>query len=109
MPADYVILESTRIQRGEYEEEIKSYEYKNFIGRAGRLGVSMSKKGCSYLLATDRRGIGRLLETIRYCWKYGNQFSIFTFRYSETGPFMLNSFVGKKENLFLSMMQQHFE
>lgn len=96
MPADYVILESTRIQRGEYEEEIKSYEYKNFIGRAGRLGVSMSKKGCSYLLATDRRGMADYWK--RYVTAGNMEINSAFSRLDilKQAPFMLNSFVGKK-------------
>lgn len=96
MPADFVILESTRIQRGEHEEEIKSYEYKNFIGRAGRLGMSMSRKGCSYLLATDRRGMADYWKRYVTAGNVEINSAFSRLEILKQAPFMLNSFVGKK-------------
>ena len=87
-----------RYKSGNYGNE--SYAvgeaYLNAIGRAGRLGVSMSKKGCSYLLATDRRGMADYWK--RYVTAGNMEINSAFSRLDilKQAPFMLNSFVGKK-------------
>ncbi len=52
MPADIVILAGIASPRTNHlKAEMNSHEYKNYIGRAGRLGKSSDTKGRSYLLA----------------------------------------------------------
>ena len=52
MPADIVILAGITLPRANhFKAEMRSHEYKNYVGRAGRLGKSSEKKGRSYLLA----------------------------------------------------------
>lgn len=53
MPVDVMILYDTKVPRGkENREELTSQEYKNFVGRAGRLGLS-NEVGQSYVLALN--------------------------------------------------------
>ena len=52
MPADVVILAGITLPRlNRSRNEMRSYEYKNYVGRAGRLGNSADPIGRSYLLA----------------------------------------------------------
>lgn len=52
MPADVVILAGITLPRmNRNKNEMRSYEYKNYVGRAGRLGNSADPAGRSYLLA----------------------------------------------------------
>lgn len=55
MPADVVILAGVNLPRGGNRKNImNSSEYKNCIGRAGRLGIEASECGESYLIATSK-------------------------------------------------------
>lgn len=55
MPADVVILVGVSLPHGKNKKnEMHSHEYKNYVGRAGRLGKSAAEKGKSYLLASSR-------------------------------------------------------
>lgn len=52
MPTDVVILAGITLPRmNRNKNEMRSYEYKNYVGRAGRLGNSTDPVGRSYLLA----------------------------------------------------------
>lgn len=52
MPADIVIMVGITLPRmNRNKNEMRSYEYKNYVGRAGRLGNSIDLAGRSYLLA----------------------------------------------------------
>lgn len=53
MPVDVMILYDSRVPRGsENPERLTSQEYKNFVGRAGRLGLS-NYVGQSYIISLD--------------------------------------------------------
>lgn len=55
MPADVVILAGVKLPRSHsFKNEMRSHEYKNYVGRAGRLGESSATKGKSYLLASSK-------------------------------------------------------
>ncbi len=49
LPADVMILYDNKVRREDGDVDIGTQEYKNYIGRAGRLGIT-DKKGESYLL-----------------------------------------------------------
>lgn len=52
MPADVVIMAGITLPRmNRNKNEMRSYEYKNYVGRAGRLGNGANPVGESYLLA----------------------------------------------------------
>lgn len=54
MPADVVILAGIKLPRGNsLTNEMRSHEYKNYIGRGGRLGIG-AETGKSYLLAPSQ-------------------------------------------------------
>lgn len=55
MPADVVILVGTRLPKsGDKKANMSSSEYKNYIGRAGRLGLRTADCGESYLIVTSQ-------------------------------------------------------
>ena len=58
MPVDVMILYDNEIPRtkGSKQEKqpLSSQEYKNFVGRAGRLGQGKTKGGQSFIFATDK-------------------------------------------------------
>lgn len=55
MPVDVMILFDTKVHRGNggEAEELNSQEYKNFVGRAGRLGQT-NRIGVSYIFASTK-------------------------------------------------------
>lgn len=62
LPADVMILFDDEVIRSSGENDTESkllnpQEYKNYIGRAGRLGIS-NRNGESYFLVMDKRQIG---------------------------------------------------
>lgn len=57
MPTDVMILYDYNVYRGdEIPVKMTYQEYKNAIGRAGRLGISKDNKGISYLLVGKEQG-----------------------------------------------------
>ncbi len=55
MPADVVILAGTRLPKaGDKKAYMSSSEYKNYIGRAGRLGLRSADCGESYLIVSSK-------------------------------------------------------
>ncbi len=57
MPTDIMILYDYNVFRGDANPiKMKYQEYKNAIGRAGRLGLSKDNKGISYLLVGKEQG-----------------------------------------------------
>lgn len=67
MPVDVMILYDTKVPRGkEIPEELTSQEYKNFAGRAGRLGQS-NCVGQSYILALDESEAGIFWDSYVNC------------------------------------------
>ncbi|MDE7218329.1 MAG: DEAD/DEAH box helicase [Oscillospiraceae bacterium] len=62
MPTDIMVLYDKTVYRGDHtEHELLPQEYKNFIGRAGRLGFDKAY-GQSYLLVSPKE--------ISNCWHY---------------------------------------
>lgn len=55
MPVDVMILYDAQVRRPEGYEPLTSQEYKNFVGRAGRLGQKNLGFGESYIFADDER------------------------------------------------------
>lgn len=53
MPVDVMILFDHEIRRTDRTQDLTSQEYKNFVGRAGRLGQKNMDGGESYIFATD--------------------------------------------------------
>lgn len=67
MPVDVMILYDWRVPRGkEFLEDLTSQEYKNFVGRAGRLGQS-NCVGQSYILALDESQAGFFWDSYVNC------------------------------------------
>lgn len=65
MPFDAIIMMDSKVPRGEGESvRLTKQEYRNFIGRAGRLGQS-NRKGISYMLAEER-------NDLQYFWNSYN-------------------------------------
>lgn len=57
MPFDAMIMLNNEVPRGVGPKQPLTYqEYRNFIGRAGRLGQS-NKKGLTYLLVADKKAL----------------------------------------------------
>lgn len=55
MPADVVILAGIKLPRStSVTNEMRSHEYKNYIGRGGRLGKGSAQSGKSFLLAPSK-------------------------------------------------------
>lgn len=55
MPADVVILAGIKLPRSNsVTNEMRSHEYKNYIGRGGRLGTGSAQSGKSFLLAPSK-------------------------------------------------------
>ena len=55
MPADVVILVGIKLPRSNsVTNEMRSHEYKNYIGRGGRLGAGSAKIGKSFLLSPSK-------------------------------------------------------
>ncbi len=61
MPVDVMILYDHEIRRTESSERLTSQEYKNFVGRAGRLGQENMRGGRSFIFAAD-------MDERRYFW-----------------------------------------
>ena len=55
MPVDVMILYDSQVRRPEGYEPLTTQEYKNFVGRAGRLGQKNRGYGESYIFAADER------------------------------------------------------
>lgn len=53
MPVDVMILFDHEIRRMDRTQDLTSQEYKNFVGRAGRLGQKNMDGGESYIFAAD--------------------------------------------------------
>ncbi len=53
MPVDVMILFDHEIPRTNQKQDLTSQEYKNFVGRAGRLGQKNMNVGKSYIFAAD--------------------------------------------------------
>lgn len=91
MPADVVILVGVNLPRGNNRNNVmKSSEYKNCIGRAGRLGINSEEYGSSYLIATSQA------QANDYWEKYVNAKPVNIMSYmlnlsdEQKSPFMLN-------------------
>ena len=61
MPVDVMILYDHEIRRTEGSQNLTNQEYKNFVGRAGRLGQKNMRGGRSFIFAADR-------DECRYFW-----------------------------------------
>lgn len=66
MPVDVMILFDHTVPRGDVVAELTSQEYKNFVGRAGRLGQS-NRVGQSYILAVDKNEVSQFKTQYLNC------------------------------------------
>ncbi len=68
MPVDVMILFDHEVPRGTQRCSLTSQEYKNFVGRAGRLGLS-NRVGKSYLIVRDEEERENLWQRYVCCSK----------------------------------------
>lgn len=64
LPADTIVVYDDEVMRSNREERLEAQAYKNYIGRAGRLGVSISTEATSYLIASTKN------QMLAFCERY---------------------------------------
>ena len=98
MPFDSMIMMSSSVPRGEGEAvRLTPQEYRNFIGRAGRLGQS-NRTGTSYLFLEERRDL-------EYFWNSYNrkeeiESALVKADEEELAPFFLSLLENSKSDTF---------
>lgn len=91
MPADVVILAGIMLPRtNRQRNEMRSYEYKNYVGRAGRLGNSAAIAGESYLLAPSEAKAKDYLGRYVYAPEVKISSALRTLAQKDQIPFLFN-------------------
>ena len=115
MPVDIMILYDHEVPRGrnmqKKEELLTSQEYKNYIGRAGRLGGQNSQIGRSYLFVEDSRELKKLWNDYVDCSIKDIESSLKGADEKEQAPYYLSLFdeSGQSEGYKLSNLNELWE
>ena len=64
LPADTIIVYDNEVIKSNCKERLEAQAYKNYIGRAGRFGISSSTEATSYLIASTKN------QMIAFCERY---------------------------------------
>lgn len=90
MPVDVMIIYDTKVPRGkENREELTSQEYKNFVGRAGRLGQS-NVVGQSYIFALNKNDAVNYRDMYVNCRKQDIKSSLLFAKEDVQAPYYLS-------------------
>lgn len=100
LPADIMILFDHKVRRGEAsEEDLRPQEYKNYIGRAGRLGITKTI-GQSFLFVDLESDIKKYWRKYVQCDVESIQSSMIDKDVMCYAPYYLNLLCQRKEGTF---------
>lgn len=64
LPADTIVVYDNEVMKSNCKERLEPQAYKNYIGRAGRFGISSSTEATSYLIASTKN------QMLAFCERY---------------------------------------
>ena len=95
LPADIIIMYDTKVKKDGKIVEILPHEYKNYVGRAGRLGIT-DKAGKSYLLANNNGEMSHFLDFYVNAQATSIQSAFTKLEKKKKAPYYLNILAGKQ-------------
>lgn len=95
LPADIIIMYDTKVKKDGKIVEILPHEYKNYVGRAGRLGIS-DKAGKSYLLANNNGEMSHFWDFYVNAQATSIQSAFTKLEKKKKAPYYLNILAGKQ-------------
>ena len=95
LPADIIIMYDTKVKKDGKIVEILPHEYKNYVGRAGRLGIS-DKDGKSYLLASNNGEMSHFWDFYVNAQATSIQSAFTKLDKKKKAPYYLNILAGKQ-------------
>ena len=95
LPADIIIMYDTKVRKDGKIVEILPHEYKNYVGRAGRLGIS-DKAGKSYLLAGNNGEMSHFWDFYVNAQATSIQSAFTKLEKKKKAPYYLNILAGKQ-------------